>query len=70
MLISRYTMKNTRSRRPDHVGGMGGDVCEPPNSLPEPGTEPGGEVYRNISKSYVFIYLAFLALAFTNSAKR
>lgn len=28
-------MKNTRSRRPDHVGGMGGDVCEPPNPQPE-----------------------------------
>lgn len=27
-------MKNTRSRRPDHVGGMGGDVCEPPNRHP------------------------------------
>lgn len=25
------TMKNTRSRRPDQVGGMGGDLCEPPN---------------------------------------
>ena len=24
-------MKNTRSRRPDQVGGMGGDLCEPPN---------------------------------------
>lgn len=42
-------MKNTRSRRPDHVGGLGGDVCEPPNRQTEAS-------YIFIYKTYVFIY--------------
>jgi hypothetical protein len=29
------TMKNTRSRRPDHVRVIGADVCEAPNPQPE-----------------------------------
>lgn len=30
------TMKNTRSRRPDHVRVIGADVCEAPNSQRAP----------------------------------